>query len=347
MLCCHVDHMEDHAHLTKTRGRRRPPSPLPLPLATLLLALAPVAPGGAQEAARDVVPLLSLPDHRGPLAGGDPAIPAMEGDDEFGELLVIERYSNWQNWYFGWDTSAVWTDNVALSPADPEEDTYLLNVATLSYLPAITGNLFANAALRQEVLRYDENPDLDFEYMQADLALMYVPPASGGRLDFLKQDMALTAGYGYYRVSENDFDDDLLTDHLAHASVQKVLRPSVGHELTLGAIAEFSLDGDPLTSSRHEYRWYAGYTVDWTRRITTGLMYTGAYHDYRGSGRADWNRYLGGNLRITLLEGFSRGTAWRLALNIHANYSDNDSNEAELDYHSLSVGGGLGLHMNF
>lgn len=326
---------------------KRPPFTQFVPAAAALIVLGLTASAGAQEGGRDVAPLLSFPEHRGPLVEGDTLIPAMEGDDEFGELLVIDRHSNWQNWYFGWDTSAVWTDNVTLAPTDTEEDSYLLNVATLSYLPAITGNLFFNAAVRQEVLRYDERSDLDFEYLQADLGLMYVPSTNGGPLDFLWQDMAITAGYGYYRITEDEFNEDLLTDHLAHASIQKTYRPARGHELLVGTIAELSLAGNPETSSRHEFRCYAGYNIDWTERLSSGLMYSGAYHNYRGTDRADWHNYLGANVRFALLKGYSAGTAWQLALNVHANYTHNNSNEIDLDYENLSVGGGLSLQMNF
>lgn len=275
-------------------------------------------------------------------------IPEMEGDDEFGDVVVIERVANWMPWSLSGYSGYVRTDNATLADEGTEvNDAYWRSGARVGWLPSIKGNLFANVGLTQEFFRYDDFTDLDFEYMVATAGLFYTPQKNGTWLDLITQDLAMFANYNYYRITENDLADELFTNHSISAGLQKNTPIKRGHRIYYGVVVEPSLDATPTTGKRGEYRWFGGYIVEWTPKLSSTLLYTGSVFDYELDGREDVNHYLSLSQMITLWQGFQGSVAWNSYVNLELAYALNDSNAEFRDYENLTWGATLGMRVVF
>ncbi|MEM7013892.1 MAG: hypothetical protein AAF585_20720 [Verrucomicrobiota bacterium] len=275
-------------------------------------------------------------------------IPEMEGDDEFGEIRVIERVTNWMPWSLSAYGGATRTDNAALSSDGLEEsDTYFRSGARLAYVPAIKGNLFANFGVTQEFFRYDEFSFLNFDYLIATGGLFYTPQPNGGWLDPFIQDLSVFGNYNYYRITTDDLQEEIFTNHTLSFGVQKQTPIRRGHRLYYGAVLEPSLEGNPTVGQRDEYRWFGGYIIEWTPKLSTSFTYTGSYFDYEEGDREDLNHYLALGQMLTLWQGYNGDIAWNSYVNVEMAYTINESNTDLRDYESFTWGAQLGLRLSF
>lgn len=318
-----------------------------------LLALLSIAPFALFAQDGDVADRIAgaggaeLPDASQQLLDGY-EIPSMEGDDEFGDIRVIERVANWMPWSLSAYSGATRTDNAALSDSGLEEnDTFFRSGARLGWVPAIKGNLFANFGVTQEFYRYDEFSFLNFDYLLATGGLFYTPQPNGSWLDPFIQDLSLFGNYNYYRITTDDLQEEIFTNHSLSFGVQKQTPIRQGHRIFYGAVFEPSLEGNPVIGQRDEYRWFGGYIVEWTPKLSTSLTYTGSYFAYEEGDRDDVNHYFSLGQMVTLWQGYSGDVAWNSYINFETAYVVNESNVDFRDYENFTWGAQIGVRMAF
>jgi len=259
------------------------------------------------------------------------AAPQMAGDEEYGEQRILLRRASWAPWSFEADVETLWTDNVALSRENTEEDTYLRTGFRGGYSNRVVGNLFFNAGVDYHTVRHSEFTELDFDLLRADIGLMYMMPKL--------RDTFLVTRYSYYRLMQVGVGEKLYDDHVASLGLQKVWKISRGQQVFAGLYADWSTAPEPWAAGRHEYSLFTGWKLRLTDALTVQLSYRGARYQYRTSERQDWNH-------VMLAGATYAFTDW-LRAGVTGSYSINRSSAPAFDYENIIVGAGITAHWEF
>lgn len=266
-----------------------------------------------------------------PEATAPPAAPQMAGDEEYGEQRILLRRASWAPWSLEADIETLWTDNVALSSRNMEEDTYLRTGFRAGYSNRIVGNLFLNASLDYHTVRHSEFTDLDFDLLRGDLGLMYMLPKL--------KDTFLNVRYSYYRLMDRELGDKLYDDHVASIGLQKVWKISRGQQIFAGLYADWSTAPEPWAAGRHEYSLFTGWKLRVTDALTVQLSYRGARYNYRTGERQDWNHVMLASASYAI-------TDW-LRAGVTGSYTVNRSTGDAFNYKNFIVGAGITAHFEF
>lgn len=282
-----------------------------------------------------------------PLAGELLPIPAMEGDEEFGETVIVERTSNWYPIAIQAAVSGYRTNNAELASDGGQTDNYLRSLVAASYTPAIKGNLFADIGVFEESYRYDRLGELDFDYLRGHGGLFYYLPPEEVPLSAIFGNGFLFANYSYYRVSDGLFGPGVFSNHSAILGFQKAFPLLKGHQAYYGLATDLSLSASDDEFQRNEYRAYAGYLVEWTENLRTQAGYVGTRFDYRDSDQGDWNHVVEAVAAWVLARPVIFGAEAEVYVEADANFTLNDSNVAGFDYDYFTWGGGFGFRTSF
>ena len=271
----------------------------------------------------------------------------MEGDDEFGDQLIIERVSNWYPLSLDLSLSAFSTSNAELSNSNAREDRFLRQTLSLSYSQNIGGQVFLDAGITQEMYRYDAFRGSDFDYLRGHAGLFYYLPSDDVPLSAVFGNGFLFAHYGYYRITDGLLGDEAFTNHSVMLGFQKALPIIKGHQVYYGISTDLSIEANNHAFQRHEHRAYVGYSVEWTEDLKTQVGYVASLFDYRNTRQADWNHTMDASVRFVVARPVFLGQECELYLNVNAILNMNDSNTSGLDYKFRNFGGGIGLRTSF
>ena len=210
-------------------------------------------------------------------------------DDGFGRQVVLFRRATWEPWNAKLDVGGFFTSNVALAEEGEVEDFFLKSSLQVSYTPQIVGNLFASFSVGDQIFRYSDNSDLDFDLFSADAGLLYATPHSFTSdptkprplWDIAFSDTNVWLKYSYYRIAEPwGFAAFSFENQSLILGAQKNWKISRGLALFGGAMAEWSMDANDDRPRRDEYSAWVGARMDWTSRLSSTLTYRAGLYDY-------------------------------------------------------------------
>lgn len=316
--------------------------------ALLLTSVTPYAPAEPNDAQRN----LAANQRASNTAATNPSalseeIPAMEGDEEFGEQVIVERVSNWYPFYLDVSVSGYRTTNAELSDRNPKTDTYLRESAVLSYTQNVSGNLLFDFGLEQETYRYRNIRSLDFDYLRAHTGVMLYLQPDQAFLDTVFGNGFLFANYSYYRITDGLFGSEAFTNHSGEVGFQKSVPIIKGHQIYYGISSDLSGKASNRTFQRNEHRAYLGYFVEWTEDLSMRAGYVATLFDYENTTQSDWGHNLDAAVDMVVARPEVLGQECEVYLEGNAFFNLNDSNLAGQDYEYFNWGGGFGIRSSF
>ncbi len=278
----------------------------------------------------------------------DESIPRMEGDEEFGDQVIVERVSNWYPWSLETSVNVLQTNNAELSNDDVLDDSILRESLSLSFTPNISGNLFFDFGLVQEMYRYDELAALDFDYLRSHIGLFsYLPSGGSDPLNLIFGNGFLFANYSYYRVTDGLFGSEAFTNHSAVLGFQKAVPIAKGHQIYYGVSSDLTLEASESEFRRNEHRAYAGYLMEWTENLTMRVGYVAGLFDYTESEQLDWSHTIEFDAKFVVARPIVFGRDSEIYVNANTVFNLNDSSLGTQDYEYLNWGGGVGFRTSF
>ena len=120
--------------------------------------------------------------------------PKMKGDDEFGEQMILARRAHVEPWTLGMDAQFFYTDNVALTPTNELDDTYLRTGFFAQYTNRIVNDWFMDASVSSFWFLHGKYDFFDFNLLRAEVGVTR-------RLPWLDDAFA---SVHYYRVNRGE-----------------------------------------------------------------------------------------------------------------------------------------------
>ena len=271
--------------------------------------------------------------------------PATTGDADLGVQQILKEKKKERPLTFFSDYSCFYTDNAAMTAANPFFDFMQVGTVGASYQHTFTPLFFGDVTYRHQFFRYSNHTDLAFDVTNPSCGLTYVAK------DWWE--LAFYTRYDYTRLTYGNSDNEPLggaegtefyKNHDVTIGLQKMFELSKAQHIYAGTAAKFGMtdyrEPDQVDPQRYEYSATAGYTLDVSRWFQTGVNYRYAYNDYiMQSGRADGNQVVSNNYAFKLTEWATINLSWSFTQNI--------SNRSERNYRNLSAGGGLAMNVRF
>lgn len=308
-------------------------------LSHLVLALLLASPGvaRAQEAVSSITQarLFAAPsapgttsyDANGAALAEDDA--TSSGDDSFGTQIVLKNQERPRTFNLFGTVSAVYTNNVDLTPDATRSDVFLAANVGAVWSPTITRGLVAEISAASSVFRYDRASELDFERIAAGAGLSWLVPHTPGIIAFGRYDFTELLDSGSH---------ELLQDHAFTLGAQKIFAFGRSHYFTMGISGVLGLS-TPRSEERNQAGVYGAYHFQITRSFDADLLYRYAAQIYEEGDRFDRNQTL------SLAMGFAVTRWLRLGASISA--ARNDSDQPAFDYDAFNLGGEVRLNVSF
>ncbi|HBJ85309.1 MAG TPA: hypothetical protein DDZ88_15820 [Verrucomicrobiales bacterium] len=257
--------------------------------------------------------------------------PKMQGDDEFGEQMILARRAHAEPWTIGIDTQFFYTDNVALTPRGALDDTYRRTGLYAQYANRIVGNWFMDASVSSFFFLHDKYDFFDFHLLRAEVGVTR-------RLPWLNDAFA-SVHYYWFHVADPELSRTIFQSQMLNLNLQKMWKVSRGQQFTLGASADLNLAAMPAGPERNEYSLYSGHSLRLTEKWTMQAGLRGSYFHYPVVGRSDWNTGLTLGLSYAV-------TDWA-KLTFSAAGAVNRSNQPAFSYNNIVTGLGLSFQVSF
>jgi hypothetical protein len=259
----------------------------------------------------------------------DAFAPSGPGDNDIGEQMLLRQRERVREFLVQMDAFGYWTNNAAHVSKGAIGDWFWGTRASVGWQPRLSGYLFGDVGVSQDIFRYDQFNALDFESFEATAGLIYVSP----RLE----NTALFVQYDFNRLTQ-DFDD-LNVRHAIRAGAQKVFIINHRHTILAGLSGSWDFDNDVDALKRNEYSANAAWVFKVTRDWRTTLSYRYSFFDYTEVGRQDHFHNFGLNVVWSPKK-------W-LELYAGVTVSLNNSNFSVYDYDAVNLGGGIGARIRF
>jgi len=257
--------------------------------------------------------------------------PTSPGDSDLGEQLILTRSERYRSLTVFGDAYEYFTTNAFLTRTAPQSDFFTLLQAGAIWMPHLTGNLYGEATVREQLYRYARFSELNFNSLDVGGGLIYVIRQLG--------DLSVFGRYNFNLITNSSVNADLYHDQTLKFGLQKPFLLSRAHFVYTGISAEVVLEGEPDYALREKIGGYLGYQISLTRSLKANVFYQLFYLPYRQNGRADWNHLLSTSLTWDVLPGFS--------VNAVVSGIFNESNESFYQYNALNLGAGLTGQLKF
>ena len=259
-------------------------------------------------------------------------VPESENDDDLGVQLALRADEKYDPFNFYGHAGWYFTDNAGVSGTNYLEDNLLKTNATLTYLPIISGNLYGEAAIRENTFRYNSNPELDFDSIDLGGGLVYVIRGLG--------DMSVFARYNYATyLDPHDGWGQFYENHSIQAGAYKSWILRRNHFVYASYMSDISFDADPGYAQRDDHSLTVGYRWTPAKKLRTDFYVRSSYLKYHERFRDDWNTSVGATVTYNLNRNF------RLSSSV--TYTNNQSNLDGGDYEVWMPGIQLGGIIQF
>lgn len=257
--------------------------------------------------------------------------PATPGDSDLGEQLILTRNERYRSLTLYGDAYEYFTSNAFLTRATPQSDFFTMLQAGAIWMPHLTGNLYGEASVRQQIYRYARFSELNFNSLDVGGGLVYVIRQLG--------DLSAFARYNFNLLTNAEVSADTYHDQTVKFGLQKPFLLSRAHFVYTGISTEIVLEGDPGYALREKIGGYFGYQVSLTRNLKANAFYQIFYLPYLEDNRADWNHLISGSLTWDVFPWFSVNTV--------VSGIFNNSNQSAYQYSALNLGAGLTGQIKF
>ncbi len=263
-------------------------------------------------------------------AGGESVAPASPNDPDLGEQAILKRTDDYQAWSIIVSAPITHTTNVALSSMAEKSDEIFTPSFAATFAPRLTGTLYGNFAIAQQMFYYRRFADLNFGSFDARAGLTYSVPRA--------HNLIFRADYAYNRLTNDDFDE-FFASHALNFGAEVPFRIGRAQQISLGTDASFNLSSNPAPPGRNEYSFFAAYTAAVARNLTVNAVLRLAVRDYTDVNRLDVSE-------ILALSATYRLTAW-VAVNLVVSYAHNDSNRDVFDYDVVNAAAAASVTFRF
>jgi len=252
-------------------------------------------------------------------------------DPDLGEQQILRRTEEYNPFTVSVSVPIYWTSNVALTNSGEQDDLLISPVAAVGYQPRIAKNLTGYIGVRDQQFYYARLDDFDFGSFDVDLGLTYTVPQF--------YNLILHLGYDYNRLTEKNSFESFFSNHLLVFSAEIPIHISRAQQLSLGMDTSISMGGDPEGPRRHDFDWYAIYSLQLTRALVLSASGRITLHEYVQTDRADVSEMIALNATYYI-------TTW-FNVSALASFAANQSNHSVFDYQVGNVGGAVAVSIRF
>ncbi len=273
----------------------------------------------------------TLRDQSSGNASSDESVaPSSPNDPDLGEQAILKRADSYKPFSIVVSAPITYTSNVALARTGEKSDTLFTPGFAVVYAPRITGALYGNFSVGQQMFYYNQFDELDFGSFDARAGLSYSIPSA--------HNLVLRADYAYNRLTDEDFDE-FFASHAVNVGAELPFRIGRAQQVSLGLDASFNIASFPDAPGRNDYSAFVSYAVALARDLTLNAVFRVAVRDYTEGDRLDVSE-------IFALGATYRLTSW-LAFNVMATYAHNDSDRDVFDYDVANGGGAASVTFRF
>jgi hypothetical protein len=252
-------------------------------------------------------------------------------DPDIGEQEILKRIERYQPFSVSISAPFYYTSNVALARNAEMSDIVFAPAAGITYAPRFTRTLFGTFTLQRQEFYYDKFGALDFGSVDFRAGLFYVLPKL--------HNLMLRGEYGYNRLTFSNSFNDFFSNHSLFLGAELPFRIGRAQQFSLGVDTNVSLHAEPSPPRRHEFDFYAGYSVRITRALTLGAVGRIFVRDYNSIDRTDVSEVLSLSANYQIAKCFSAGAATTLAWS--------QSSKSVFDYNVANIGGALSFSFKF
>jgi len=253
-----------------------------------------------------------------------------DAESDFGEQQAVSIRAGGLGAYLIGGSGLNYTSNPTLSSGGGKGDMYYFARGGAGIHPNLTGGLYLDGHISEEVFLYSRNTALNFSHLNA-----------GGGLDYVFEDLGQLNLWVRYEY------DRYLGGNLAEFFVNNSLVTGLGKEFLIsdtmaiqtGAQAAISLTANPSSARRNEYDFWLGWRWRIVEPLELQTYYVVSLFYYPEGSRVDVTQNVGGSLNLSL-------TRWA-KLSASVGFGTNSSTDSFYNYTVVNVGGTLGLDIRF
>ena len=262
---------------------------------------------------------------------GQAEVVTSPNDPDLGEQQILRRTEEYNPFTASVSVPIYWTSNVALTNSGEQDDLLISPVAAVGYQPHITKNLTGYIGVRDQQFYYQRLDDFDFGSFDVDLGLTYTVPQF--------YHLILHLGYDYNRLTEKNSFDSFFSNHILVLSAEIPIRINRSQQLSLGMDTSLSMGGDPEGPRRHDFDWYAVYSLQLTRALVLSASGRIVLHEYVQTDRVDVSEMIALNATYSIATWFN--------VSALASFAANQSNHSVFDYQVGNAGGAVTFSIRF
>jgi hypothetical protein len=253
-----------------------------------------------------------------------------DNDSDLGTQEILRRAPVYQPFTALVSVPFFYTSNVGLSHQNVRSDFITAPQESVTYVPHITRNLYADIAVQDSYFAYARSSELDFNSLDLRAGLDYI---------FTECHNLIVRGYyDFNRLdSKGSFQD--FDNHSFNFGAEMPFRFGQAEQISIGTAANISAAGTPDLARRDQYDFYVGYDINLTRAFSIDAVERLSVRDYVHGNRVDVSE-------ITVLSANYRFNKYFTGSFI-STFAANDSNHDTFDYGVLNVGGALSLSVKF
>ncbi len=303
---------------SRTAQAGSPPS-FPLLLLATLLLLLPSAPAASSDPAPTADTAVNNIASVSPTADAKQVI--AQAPDRYRSLTLTGGVDE----YF--------TTNAFSSHSTPQCDFFTVLQAAAVWMPHLTGNLYGEITISEQLYRYARFSSLSINNLDAGAGLIYIIPEL--------KNLTLFTRYNYNLITNASADNQIYHDQTLAFGLQHAI-PYGGTIQALaygGLSAEIILEGWPGYSLSETIGGYLGNEIKITRHLKLNTLYQLLYLPFLQNHRADWSHFLSASLTWEPLP--------YLTLSASTSGIFNVSNDTYYSYDALNVGASLAARLQF
>jgi len=253
-----------------------------------------------------------------------------ENDADLGVQAILKRDNQYRAFTISVGTPYYYTSNVALTKEGQVSDGVFAPVFTFNYQPHLWTTLYGEFAISQQLFYYNDFNNFNFESFDAIAGLVYYLPKLNN--------LTLRVRYDFNRLTDDDWNE-FYANHQILLMAELPFRIGRAMQVSLGAVANFSVSANPGPPRRHEFDFYVGYQVQLSRSFSLDAAATFQVKDYLQGDRTDVGEILAltANYRIR---------DW-LSISSIASAAFNQSDQSVFDYQVYNLGGAVAVNIKF
>jgi hypothetical protein len=254
-----------------------------------------------------------------------------QADFDLGERQAVSAASGGIGAYVIGDAGLYYTSNPTLASGGSSGDMYFVARGGGGVHPNISGGLYLDAHVSQEVFQYARYSSLNFSRFNA-----------GGGLDYVFEDLGqLTASvrYEYERFLDGRQLAEFYVNNALTAGLSKQFLLNDVHSIQLGVNTAFSLTAYPTYARRNSYDFWVGWRWRIIEPLELQTYYIASLYYYPNEPRTDVTQNIGTTLSYYI-------TTWA-KVSAGASFGGNASSDSYYNYTVVNLGGMLSLDFRF